>query len=528
MNILFSTQSAGLKVLYDLFKEINKTISFEKAAFYASQSMYYGHFLKEHPDFESEHTVVKEWEIVAEAKKQELDTDVISEYERAIGNPTLWDAIVCDRRLYLGRQCKVKQDYTPSFNHEEMLKVLQRAMVRFDRLLADIKPDIVLSLDPVTFGDYLLYFFCKSRKIPMLFLRTTKINKYVEFNDGIFGCSSHIYKMFQEYEASGKSDEWTEQAERYLKEARQSDIRYEGMILVPSKRKKKNARKHLLDKFVRAIKVEWEYLRHYRSDHAIPGVLLPAIYRKFVSPIKAKYHAFKYSKYYVSQKQLDAMHYAFYPLQSEPEISSLIWGKPYMNHIENVRMIARSLPVGMKLVVKEHPRALGYRSAGYYSKLLQVPNVMLANPNMEVRPIIKSSKMVISIATFVSFEAMIYQVPTVMLGGPRPFSILPDSMVRYVHSANDLAKEMADLMAHYEYKEKPLVHYIAATMRGSVAIDYFTALLKKEQRHGDTGESSFGNEIKKLAAYTTDRILSIFNENKELINRDEEKYGCAK
>jgi len=496
----------GLKVFFDIYKKIEKTVPIERSAFYTAQSMYYGRFLKEHPDFESNHTVVKEWQIVAESKKQYLDVNKIRTYENEIGDPTLWDAVVCDRRLYLGRLCKVKQDYTPAFNHHEMLKILQVALERFDSLLGEVKPDIVLSLDPVTFGDYLLYLFCKARDIPMLFLRTTKINKYVEFNEGIFGCSPHILKYFKEYEAGGKPDKWTERAGEYIEEVGKTDIRYEGMILVPSRREKAKAKRNLLHTIIRAVRTELEYLIKYRTDHTVPPILTSALYRKAIIPLKSKYHNLKYSRNYISRDRLNSMDYAFYPLQSEPEISSMIWGKPYMNHIENVRTIARSLPAWMKLVVKEHPRALGYRSSGYYKRLLQIPNVVLADPGMEVRPIIQKSKMVISIATFVSFEAMIYKIPTVMLGGPRPFSLLPDSMIRYVHSANDLAKEISELMGAYEYKEKAMVNYIAATMRGSVAIDYFTEVLKKEQRHGDSGVEHYDEEIGKLADYTIERI----------------------
>ena len=50
------------------------------------------------------------------------------------------------------------------------------------------------------------------------------------------------------------------------------------------------------------------------------------------------------------------------PKQKEPEVTLLVWGRPYINQIEVARKFARCLPVGMKLVVKEHPAAVGYRT----------------------------------------------------------------------------------------------------------------------------------------------------------------------
>lgn len=516
MNILFSAPSVGLKIFYHLLNEIKQPLRIEKAGFYVAQSMYYSRFAKQHPDIELNYKVVKEWEIIDESRHLKPNLNEIRRYEETIGNPTLWEPLVCDRRIYLGRQCKVKQDYRPSFSHEQMLSILQVSLNRLEQFLNELKPSVVLSLDPVTFGDYILFLFCKERKIPMFFLRTTKIGNYIEFNEGIFGCSPHIYKLFQQYEKNDLSDQWTRQAEVYLKNISGKNIRYEGMILIPSGRKKKRLKINFIGDLIRGIKTELEYLLKHRKDHSIPGIITPYVYRMLISPFKAKVHNLRYMKHYVFREQLNSMNFAFYPLQSEPEISSLIWGKSYMNHIETVRNIARSLPVGMKLLVKEHPRALGYRSLNYYRKLLEIPNVLIAYPDQEVQPIIQKAKIVISLATFVGFEAVIYKKPSIMLGGPRPFCVLPDSTIRYVHSVNDLALEIKDLLENYEYKERVLVHYIAATMKGSVAIDYFTTLLKKEGRYGDSRNNSFDEEIKKLATYTTARITESLNVNKEM------------
>ena len=516
MNILFTAQSEGLKIFHHVLERIREPLAIDKTGFYVAQSMYYRRFIKQHPEFESKHAIEKEWRIVEESKKRKPNTDNVRSYEKTIGNPTLWEPLVCDRRVYLGKLCKVKQDYRPRYSHEQMLSILEVALERLEQLLGNVEPDIVLSLDPVTFGDYLLFLFCRARGIPIFFFRTTKIENYVEFNDGIFGCSEHIYRLFREYENQDTlQDEWIEHAQAYLQGVGKNDIRYEGMILIPSKQKKGKPKRALVSSLVRGLRTESEYLLKCRKDHGVPGLLTPFLYRKLISPFRAGVHNWKYSRHYISQDRLDSIDFAFYPLQSEPEISSLIWGKSYMNHIETIRNVARSIPVGMKLLVKEHPRALGYRSFGYYRKILEIPNVLLACPDQEVQPIIERSKLVISIATFVAFEAAIKRIPSIMLGGPRPFSILPDSMIRYVHSINDLAVEIADLMENYEYKEGPLVRYIAATMRGSVPIDYFTVLLQKKGRYGDQGIDRFDEEIEKLAKYTISRITDCLSDKRQ-------------
>lgn len=515
MNIVFTTQTVGLKVFYHLLRRIKEPLGVDKVGFYVAHSMYYDKFAKEHPEIESDNAVVKEWEIVAKARKLKPNLDKIRAYEKSVGNPTLWEPIICDRRVYLGKHCKERQDYHPSFTHEQMLSILQVVFEELERLIDEVKPDVVLSLDPVTFGDYTLYLLCKAKNIPMLFFRTTKIGNYVEFSSSMFGCSPHIYRLFQEYEKGSLTDEWIDEASAYLKSTRKAHIRYEGMILTPSKRKKAKSKGNVVGSIIKDLRDEVKYLVKYRKDHHIPGRFTPFVYSKCISPFKAKLRNWQYSRHYVSPDQLGSMDFAFYPLQSEPEISTLIWGKPYMNHIETIRNIARSLPVGMKLLVKEHPRSLGYRTSGYYRKLLEIPNVVLSNPDGDVRSLIEKSKIVVCVSTFVAFEAVLYKRPSIMLGGPRSFCILPDSMIRYVHSLNDLAVEIADLIENYEYKENSLINYIAATMRGAIPIDFFTALLKKKQRYGDIGVDKFDEQIERMAGYTVSRINSIFHDSKE-------------
>jgi hypothetical protein len=512
MNIVFTAQTSGIKIFYHLLDKIKGDLDVGKTGCLVSHSMFYRRFLKKHPEFETDHVVVKEWELVELARKVRPDLEKIRDYEEAVGNPTLWEPLICDRRIYLGKQASVKQDYCPSFTHEQMLSVLQVAMEELERLLDRLEPEIVLSLDPVTFGDYILFLLAQTRDIPMLFFRTSKIENYLTLHEGVFGCSPHIYDLFQEYEENGSCDQWIAEAREYLERSRGENIRYEGMILAPSERKKRGLKKKPVS-LLRGLRTEIEYLLQCRNDIDIPGIWKPYIYREFVAPFKARLFNWKYSRHYILASQLDSFGFAFFPLQSEPEISSLIWGKSYMNQIETIRNIARSLPVGMKLLVKEHPRALGYRSSGYYKKILEIPNVLMVDPDLEVQLIIKDSEIVITIATFVSLEAIIHKKPTIMLGGPRPFAILPDSMIRFVNSTNDLAAEIADLMRNYEYKENPLIHYIAATMRGSVAVDYFTTLLRKKGRYGDSGQDEYDEEIAKMAVYTTHRIKEVLCES---------------
>ena len=82
-------------------------------------------------------------------------------------------------------------------------------------------------------------------------------------------------------------------------------------------------------------------------------------------------------------------------------------------------------------------------------------------------------------------------------------------MIRYVDGVSQLAEEIRDLMSNYEYREAPLLHYIASVLRESVPIDYFTTLLRKKGRVGQAGSSRFEEEMDKMAEYALRKIRGL-------------------
>ena len=92
----------------------------------------------------------------------------------------------------------------------------------------------------------------------------------------------------------------------------------------------------------------------------------------------------------------------FFALQQEPERSLLISAPDYIDQVENVNFIAKSIPKNYHLVVKEHPTqgppTRDWRKKSDYQKMMNNPNVTLIHPSVSADKIIKKSKLVISIS----------------------------------------------------------------------------------------------------------------------------------
>jgi len=161
-----------------------------------------------------------------------------------------------------------------------------------------------------------------------------------------------------------------------------------------------------------------------------------------------------------------------------------------MNEIETIRLISWNLPVCMKLVIKEHPVSIGKRPLSYYKKLLEIPNVLLVNPKISSDVIIKNSKIVTTISSSVAFESILQRIPAITLGDLNecPFSILPDTMIRNVHDITQIGKNIDELLRNYSFNKKSLINYVAASMKESVAVNYYNNLLERPGIAGNKGD----------------------------------------
>jgi hypothetical protein len=236
---------------------------------------------------------------------------------------------------------------------------------------------------------------------------------------------------------------------------------------------------------------------------------LAPLLNALVKPLRVRWQLARLSADYVAESELSSLDYVLFPLHVEPEVTQLVYATPYLNQIEVVRNVSRSIPVGMTLLVKEHPAAIGKRTLSYYRKLLEIPNVRLADPAIPSRPAVENARLVANIAGSMGWEAVLRQKPVVLFGRT-PYEFLPSSMVRRVTDLEHLGDEIADLMENYRYQEEAVTAYVEATMSESVPVNLYTTLLGRggysiEPDTAGTDEA-WKRDIARLAQYTVDTI----------------------
>lgn len=110
----------------------------------------------------------------------------------------------------------------------------------------------------------------------------------------------------------------------------------------------------------------------------------------------------------VFEHPVEGESYVFYALNYAPEHTVDVEAAHFTNTFETVRSIAMSLPLGVRLYVKEHPTALGIRGPRELRRLKRLPGVRLIDPAVDSHALIREALLTVSLAGTVSLEAALY------------------------------------------------------------------------------------------------------------------------
>ena len=143
-----------------------------------------------------------------------------------------------------------------------------------------------------------------------------------------------------------------------------------------------------------------------------------------------------------------------------------------MNQLQTISNIARSIPVGYKLFVKEHPemkRVAGWRDPTYYQSILDYPNVELIHLSVNLEEIFEKCSLIITTVGSSAFEGTFYNKPSIILGDS-DYSVLP--WILHPKTINELPSTITKAL---DAKVDPihLSKYIKYALSKTVKFDKF-------------------------------------------------------
>jgi hypothetical protein len=149
----------------------------------------------------------------------------------------------------------------------------------------------------------------------------------------------------------------------------------------------------------------------------------------------------------------------YYSLHAQPEFTVDVRAPFYRNQLALIENIAKSLPIGYRLIVKDHPSMKGERPLEFYRQLKSLPNVQLVSPSVDSHELIAQCDLVLTINGSVAWEAILYEKPVIVFG-PLCYGFF-EKVIRS-ENPGDLPVLLQDTLRQFRPDRTMLLRFITA------------------------------------------------------------------
>ena len=160
--------------------------------------------------------------------------------------------------------------------------------------------------------------------------------------------------------------------------------------------------------------------------------------------------------------------YIYFPLHVDPEASTMVLADMFTDQMAVIESIAKTMPAGTRLIVKEHIPCLGHRPKGFYERIANMPDVRLVNPFMNNFEIMQNAKLVCTITGTAGWESFIFGKAPLVIGNVY-YLKLGEGLV-HCQDLSKMGEAIKDAMATEPVSEERLQLFIASIMKLSIDI----------------------------------------------------------
>ena len=285
------------------------------------------------------------------------------------------------------------------FSTEEVLSIIEQECRFFESVLDSVNPDYLITHDTYSQPHRLFYLLCKVKGVKILLMAPSRVGNLFEITD-----ESDKFRDLEDFE--GEYQEVKMQPLEFLQSTKTDALKnYNDLI--------ENSKKdffHAGSKFWFSDNSKERKIYTYFGRTKIKVLIKTILYQLKI----------KFREYFVNRKlpmQLDIRSpFLYFPLHMEQESTMLIGAPFYLDQIGIIKNVVKSLPIGYKLVVKDHfvMKARGWRSIKECKEIMNLPNVILMNPLSDGKNIMKKCALVIAVKGTSSIEAAFHMKPSIV------------------------------------------------------------------------------------------------------------------
>jgi hypothetical protein len=361
-------------------------------------------------------------------------------------NIGLWKIAYGERSFY-------KYNIYYKFSKEEILSILEQECRLFEKILESCNPKFIICGQLGSHGNFLLRKLGKAKGVKILKVEPIGLGylSRITVNDEPI----NIEKFSKAYDKINletflQKFNYPKQLKKFVKEQenieRFKQLSYLLKFLIsPDKKRTKvythygKSRLKVLSK-IQSLSSRKRKIKKYVEEHAIRSV---ERYKPFV----------------------------YFPLHSEPEKALLLDALYYSNQVDVIHNIAKSLPVGFTLLVKDHlvPKILG-RSVTFYEQITNLPNVKLLHPTVERDEILKDCSIVVTIVGTSGLEAAFFNKPSIIMGDTYYSSL--SSVIR-IKSMEEISKSIESALK-LKVNKVELQKFVSSLLSDSFEFDDYS------------------------------------------------------
>lgn len=316
--------------------------------------------------------------------------------------------------------------YTPINSRDQLYYWVELLLRWCESLFEQIDPDVIFTIERNYFIKNVMWQMASSQGRKMFTMIHTRVYDTLYLSDNFGYGTSDTIRSFIADNNRGSDDLC--HAEEYIKHYRDAMF-----STIPGTQIKKVLQddawldtKSMLLYLARALRrlivhgitKKKRYRGRFRSNYFNSSTLLTSLYF-----FRITINNFRFKWDNPCESQLPSCPFIYMPLHLLPESSTLTLSTEYYE-ADLIRFIAKELPAGMCLVVKEHPMIVGDRPFKFYSGLADLPNVFLLDPRYPSKEAIEKSHGVTGISGTALLEAQMLQKPTHAFGIPEFLDII--------------------------------------------------------------------------------------------------------
>ena len=344
------------------------------------------------------------------------DVEYLSNFEKKY-EINLWELAINERIFY-----KFNEVY--KFSSDEILSILEHECKLFDEILTQTNPDFLIMLESTLHQQELFYKMCKKNGVKILLLNEPNISRCI--------ISENPRKLDEEIDLDKIAS--TNRSFDELRSYRKSVNSFNAIQNYRNKFKVSNM--ELLKSSLKFLSSENQHIKTHYTHRG--RTKLDVLKDESTKKLRRK-RRYSFIENNLETKIKSDEKFIYFPMAVDEERNLLIAAPYYTNQLEIIRHIAKSLPIGFKLYVKENPnqKIRYWRDIEEYKAIMAIPNVSLFHPNVLAETLFQHCSLVISIGGSSGLDAAFYEKPSIIftdLG----YSVLPS--VSRINSVTELSR----------------------------------------------------------------------------------------